>query len=495
MTRRDRLRFGAGAVLVTTAAAAYRFDHDGVGVTALLVALSVLYLAIAFGPLWRGVRPRAIWLPETLAGLCLLASLVGNVWVVHLGPFDGKDIAYFTGYSLLVLWLVRVARFVGRGGRRGATLDAAAATVATALALWVATLAPVADGEELVWGLVWTVYPVVDILLLALAVYLRRRLDRPVRALTWLVVGLSLQFLLDTVTSVAALFPRFGLDQRLILCGFLFSLFALATAACHPSVVDLTRPNVATTRRSRRPRPTLLMFALLPPILSTLVPATGTIDIAARAVLLTLLLVIVFARLIVTLDAVDRARADSHHRATHDALTGLVNRAALLDFLEHRLVKDAARERSTAVLFLDCDDFKHVNDTWGHSAGDTLLRDVADRLRSCTGPADLVARHGGDEFVVDLRSGSYRQLGPVPGAVTVRVETERADGTRQVVSHFNKHHKGLLARVLATSRAEIDDVASLLRVARRAGMTVERPGNGTGIRSGSVELTMVVPEG
>jgi len=97
----------------------------------------------------------------------------------------------------------------------------------------------------------------------------------------------------------------------------------------------------------------------------------------------------------------------------------------------------------------------------------------------------------GDEFVVDLRSGSYRQLGPVPGAVTVRVETERADGTRQVVSHFNKHHKGLLARVLATSRAEIDDIASLLRVVRRAGMTVERPGTGTG----SVELTMVVPEG
>jgi cytoplasmic iron level regulating protein YaaA (DUF328/UPF0246 family) len=79
-----------------------------------------------------------------------------------------------------------------------------------------------------------------------------------------------------------------------------------------------------------------------------------------------------------------------------------------------------------------------------------------------------------DDLVVDLRSGGYHQLGPVPGAVTVDVVTEYPDGTRKVVSHFSKFHKGLLARTLATSRAEMDDVPALLRVARRAGHTVER---------------------
>ena len=79
-----------------------------------------------------------------------------------------------------------------------------------------------------------------------------------------------------------------------------------------------------------------------------------------------------------------------------------------------------------------------------------------------------------DDLVVDLRSGGYHQLGPVPGAITVDVVTEYPDGSRKVVSHFSKHHKGLLARTLATSRAEMDDVASLLRVARRAGHSVER---------------------
>lgn len=79
-----------------------------------------------------------------------------------------------------------------------------------------------------------------------------------------------------------------------------------------------------------------------------------------------------------------------------------------------------------------------------------------------------------DELVVDLRSGGYHHLGPVPGAITVDVVTEYPDGTRKVVSHFSKHHKGLLARTLATSRAEMGDVAALLRVARRAGHTLER---------------------
>lgn len=78
------------------------------------------------------------------------------------------------------------------------------------------------------------------------------------------------------------------------------------------------------------------------------------------------------------------------------------------------------------------------------------------------------------DLVVDLRSGGYLQLGPVPGAVTVDVVTEYPDGTRKVVSHFSKFHKGLLARTLATSRAEMDDVPALLRVARRAGYTLER---------------------
>jgi uncharacterized protein len=90
-----------------------------------------------------------------------------------------------------------------------------------------------------------------------------------------------------------------------------------------------------------------------------------------------------------------------------------------------------------------------------------------------------------DDLVVDLRSGSYAALAPVPGAVTVDVLSERPDGTRAVVSHFNKAHKGRIARLLATTTAEPGDVVRLRALLRRAGLHVEHDGGTT--------LTLVVP--
>ncbi len=79
-------------------------------------------------------------------------------------------------------------------------------------------------------------------------------------------------------------------------------------------------------------------------------------------------------------------------------------------------------------------------------------------------------------LVVDLRSGGYRALGPVPEAVTATVLTEMPDGTRKVVSHFNKHHKGLLARALAVARTAPADVDGVARVAAKAGLRVDVTG-------------------
>ncbi|WP_280829497.1 peroxide stress protein YaaA [Mycobacterium sp. OTB74] len=101
-------------------------------------------------------------------------------------------------------------------------------------------------------------------------------------------------------------------------------------------------------------------------------------------------------------------------------------------------------------------------------AGGTL----ASRWRPKLEP--LLAQIAADELIVDLRSGSYAALGRVPGAVTVDVYTEHPDGRRTVVSHFNKAHKGRLARALAGSRAEPNDAAAVATVARRTGMRVER---------------------
>jgi diguanylate cyclase (GGDEF)-like protein/PAS domain S-box-containing protein len=101
-------------------------------------------------------------------------------------------------------------------------------------------------------------------------------------------------------------------------------------------------------------------------------------------------------------DAIERVRTESAVRfqALHDRVTGLPNRALFLDRLGHALTLGGRQRRDLAVLFLDLDHFKRVNDTQGHAAGDDLLQQVAPRLRGAVRPADTVARFGGDEFVL-----------------------------------------------------------------------------------------------
>ena len=95
-----------------------------------------------------------------------------------------------------------------------------------------------------------------------------------------------------------------------------------------------------------------------------------------------------------------RAQLELSHQALHDALTGLPNRALFLDRLERSLMRGGRRPVPVAVLFLDVDTFKLINDSLGHEAGDSLLVQLARRLEGVVRPSDTVARFGGDEFTI-----------------------------------------------------------------------------------------------
>lgn len=92
--------------------------------------------------------------------------------------------------------------------------------------------------------------------------------------------------------------------------------------------------------------------------------------------------------------------ADLIHAATHDVLTGLPNRSLLLTRLESELAQATTDDGQVAVLFVDLDNFKLVNDSMGHDSGDELLCEVARRIRACVGESGIVSRIGGDEFVI-----------------------------------------------------------------------------------------------
>ncbi len=92
------------------------------------------------------------------------------------------------------------------------------------------------------------------------------------------------------------------------------------------------------------------------------------------------------------------------HLAYHDNLTGLPNRSLLQDRLAHSIARAERSKRNVAVLFIDLDNFKNINDTFGHDVGDELLRQVSRRLSECVRLDDTIARHGGDEFIVLLDS-------------------------------------------------------------------------------------------
>ena len=172
------------------------------------------------------------------------------------------------------------------------------------------------------------------------------------------------------------------------------------------------------------------------------------------------------------LEELSRSRNALEHLARHDPLTGLPNRRVFFERLEHALAAARRSAKPLAVLFVDLDHFKQLNDSLGHSIGDRVLQAVANLLRSATRESDTVARLGGDEFVILI---------------------EQLDDPGRVVAVLHKLHErfqlpmlldGHEVKVQASMGVSLfprdgDDIESLVQQADRAMYVAKNAGRNT----------------
>ncbi len=209
--------------------------------------------------------------------------------------------------------------------------------------------------------------------------------------------GLGCMFLAHLWQSVQSSLGRTGGAPAEALA--LLALLTLAAAAVHPAsraepLQPLDQPKLFSTSHAA-----IVVVALLAAPVVLIVQAVR--EVAASATVATGA-TISGAILAGYLVGLLRERAETEIQATHDALTGLPNRTLVVDRLERAIAHARRGGTSCAVLFVDLDRFKDINDTFGHAAGDELLEAVAARLSGCVRDEDTVARLSGDEFVLLL---------------------------------------------------------------------------------------------
>ena len=406
----------AFSALGAVAIAAYQLLPRGLGQDAVYVGLGLAgVVAIVTGVrLHRPVRARAWYLMAAGQLIWVCGDIKGswNIDVAQIESFpSAADVFYLFAYPVLAAGLLLL--FWGRRQRGDISglLDSAIVTTGLGMLSWVLLARPTiaSSGESVAAAVVSVAYPVGDILLLAMLVRFLTTPGTPTASLRLLLTAVGLLVTADTAASAFSLltFDSTGKIDFLWLASYVI----WGASALHPSMHALSKPAQPRAQRFSRVRQIALTLAVLvaPGTLAAERLLGVPLDVWAVVIGSMVMFVLVVARMRVVISqvmAVSRQRETLQHellhRAAHDSLTGLPNRAQAIRLIEGALARAQRSGAVIGLLFVDLDGFKGINDSHGHAAGDQVLRTVAARMQGQVRTGDVVARLGGDEFVVLL---------------------------------------------------------------------------------------------
>ena len=480
-TTRAWWALGCGSALVLVFATWLSGTWGGHDTTRVVDDLGLLtFAALASWCCLRTARrcgrgQRATWVSLTVG---LAAWTVGEgVWCYYelwehrpQTPFPSVADAGFLVFPIAAAF--GVALLPGRSGRpvRTRLLDGLLVTGSMFVVSWVVVLGSVYEaGAASHFALVVSLaYPIGDLVLVTMTLLVLTEARTAQRAtLALLTAGIALMATSDTLFAYLTATNSYHTGS-LIDAGWLaaFALLGSAALSSTGDAAPATRAIEVSTRRSWPPYvPLLLAGAVaLPRSLAAL--RSGPIPVVAVVIVLVLLV-----RQFLTLAENRRLLITVAHQAFHDPLTGLANRALFTDRLEHAVGLHHRDLRPLAVVCIDLDDFKLVNDSLGHAAGDELLVRVAERLTGCLRAGDTVARLGGDEFAVLIEDGAEHPLLAANRIVEAFGAAFRVDGHSVAV----RPSVGVASTSIETPDASAE---RLLKHADVAMYTAKRAGTG-----------------
>ena len=342
----------------------------------------------------------------------LIATVMENVFGVYAYP-SVADLFYLAGYPVLAWGIHLLVR--GRRSRADVAgmLDSATVTAGVGLLSWVVIARPtiIASEDSLASAMVSVAYPLADILLVGgLVLLLTTPGGGRSVSLRMMLSALALLIVADSMYAAGSLYGD-GTDNKALDALWLASYVLWGMAALHPSMRDLSKQTEEQELTFRRLRVASLCVATLvaPGVLAVQHAMGLRLDVWPVVVGSVVMFVLVVGRMNFAIDQIsamnrqrEQLQAELAHQALHDSLTGLPNRAQAMRLLKGALARSQRSRTQTALLFIDLDAFKSVNDTYGHRAGDELLCVIAQRMRSeiRDGDGDVAARLGGDEFLV-----------------------------------------------------------------------------------------------